>query len=92
MKQYTTYYLHIKSDCDAKTAVVGAMEKMKMRSNYFKIVCWIFACAFVLTGCSDRYAEEKISAEDEREESEEKKVEQTETELNSISSEAEAEG
>ena len=66
-----------------------------MRSNYFKIVCWIFAYAFVLTGCSDRYVEEKISVEtveDEREESEKKKVGQTETELNSISSEAEAEG
>lgn len=62
------------------------------KSIYFKAIYGVLACAFILAGCSDRYVEEKISVEiveDGKEEPAEEKVDQTETELSSVSSEEE---
>lgn len=65
---------------------------MKKR-NSSKAIYGMLVCAFILAGCSDRYVEEKISVEaveDGKEEPEEEKVDQTETELSNVLSEAEA--
>lgn len=32
---------------------------MKKRKSYFKIVYWLFVCAFILTGCSDNHSTEE---------------------------------
>ncbi len=85
------FVLQIEVNYDVKEIIFDAMKKMKMRGDYFKVVCWIFACAFILTGCSGRYAEEQIPVEDGKEEPEEKNIEQTEAELSSGSLKAEVE-
>lgn len=57
---------------------------MKRRNSYFKPVYWIFACAFLLTGCADNHsAEEKVFMEDEKEEPEEEKMKEPEAESGS---------
>ncbi|MDE7185190.1 MAG: class D beta-lactamase [Lachnospiraceae bacterium] len=54
---------------------------MKKRNNYFKMVCWVFVCVFILTGCSNnRSTEEKIFMDGEKEELEEEKMEEPEME------------
>lgn len=63
------------------------------KSNSSKAIYGMLVCAFILAGCSDRYVEEKISVEtveDGKEEPEEEKVDQTETELSNVLMEAEA--
>lgn len=65
---------------------------MKKRSHYFKMVCWTLACAFILTGCSHNHdAEEKISAEERKEDQEEEKREEPETGQDGTFTEADTE-
>lgn len=65
---------------------------MKKRSNYFKLVYWIFVCAFILTGCSNNHSiEEKIFMEDKKEDLEEDKMEESEMEPSSVSVDADTE-
>lgn len=62
---------------------------MKKKNNYFKVVYWLFLCAFILTGCSNNHStEEKIFIESEKEELEEAKME----EPSSVSIETDTEG
>lgn len=70
---------------------------MKKRNNYLKVIYCVFACAFILVGCSDKYnmeeknlMEEDISMENRKEKLEEK-TEEVEIELSSVSLEAETE-
>lgn len=63
---------------------------MKKRNNYLKTICWVFICAFILTGCSDnRGAEEKISLEHETKELEEEITEKVESSNDSIETDIE---
>ena len=40
---------------------------MREKNNYFKLVCWVCVCVFIITGCSNnRSTEEKIFMEGER--------------------------
>lgn len=65
---------------------------MKKKNNYFKMVCWVFGCAFILTGCSNnRSTEEKIFMEDEKEGLEEEKMEEPGMESSNVSIGADAE-
>ena len=65
---------------------------MKKRNNYFKLVYWVFVCAFILTGCSgNRIVEEKTLIEDEKKETKEDKMEETETESSCVTPEADTE-
>lgn len=70
---------------------------MKKRNNYLKALYCVFACAFILTGCCDKYnikeknpIEEDVSMEDRKEELEEN-TEEVEIESNSVSLMAETE-
>ena len=68
------------------------MVTMKKRNKYFKMVCLVFVCAFILTGCANSHsAKEKISVENEKEESEEEKREASEIESSSNSIEEDTE-
>ncbi|HIS61914.1 MAG TPA: class D beta-lactamase [Candidatus Scybalomonas excrementigallinarum] len=68
------------------------MITMKKRNKYFKMICLVFVCAFILTGCANSHsAEEKISLENEKEEPEEEKREESEMESSSNSIEADTE-
>lgn len=59
---------------------------MKSRKNYFKKICLVFACAFILTGCMDRDgAEKKPFVEDRKERSEGEQDEKSDVESSSIS-------
>lgn len=65
---------------------------MKKRNNYFKVVCWVFVCVFILTGCSNNHGvEEKISVEDRKEEPVEEKNKEPEIESSSVLIEEDAE-
>lgn len=65
---------------------------MKNRKNHIKVICWIFICTFILTGCANNYgAEKKISIEDGKEELREEKDEKTEIDSSSVSSETNTE-
>ncbi len=65
---------------------------MKNRKNHIKMICWIFICTFILTGCANNYgAEKKISIEDGKEELREEKDEKTEIDSSSVSSETNTE-
>ena len=65
---------------------------MKKKNNYFKRVCWVFVCVFILTGCSNnRSTEEKIFMEGEKEELEEEKMEESEMESSNVSIETDTE-
>ena len=58
---------------------------MKKGNNYFKMVCWVSACAFILAGCANNHgAEEKISVEDGKEEPGEEKIEEQKIESSSV--------
>lgn len=60
---------------------------MTKQNNYFKVICWVFVCAFVFTGCSGTYSVgDKVSTEDEKGAMDEK-IEEYETELSGISQE-----
>lgn len=64
---------------------------MKKQNIYFKIAYFIFACTFMLLGCSDKYVgEENISKENRKEELEEGKMEQTEIEQSGVPSKEDA--
>lgn len=40
---------------------------IKSKKKYFKVICWVFICTFILTGCTNNHdAEKKISVEDEK--------------------------
>lgn len=65
---------------------------MKKRDKYVKLACGIFACAFILTGCSGNHGtEERIFAEEETEAPEEEKMEEQEAESGSVSAETDTE-
>ena len=64
---------------------------MKKKNNYFKVMCWVFMCAFVLAGCSSNYGAEKNAVEDGKEEQVEEKIEEAEIESSGVSIEAEPE-
>lgn len=65
---------------------------MKNRKNHIKVICWIFICTFILTGCANNYGAEKtISIEDGKEELREEKDEKTEIDSSSVSSETNTE-
>ena len=50
--------------CKNKVEVI-----MREKNNYFKLVCWVCVCVFIITGCSNnRSTEEKIFMEGEKEE------------------------
>ena len=50
--------------CKNKVEVI-----MREKNNYFKLVCWVCVCVFIITGCSNnRSTEEKIIMESEKEE------------------------
>lgn len=65
---------------------------MKNRKNHLKVICWVFACAFILTGCADNSgAEKKTSAETGKEELSEETDEKPEIESSSVSIETDTE-
>ena len=65
---------------------------MKNRKNHLKVICWVFACAFILTGCADNSgAEKKTSAETGKEELSEEKDEKPEIESSRVSIETDTE-
>ena len=65
---------------------------MREKNNYFKLVCWVCVCVFILTGCSNnRSTEEKIFMEGEKEEVEEEKMEEPEMDSSNVSIEADTE-
>ena len=65
---------------------------MKNRKNHLKVICWVFACAFILTGCADNsVAEKKTSAETGKEELSEEKDEKPEIESSRVSIETDTE-
>lgn len=65
---------------------------LKKKNRYFKIVYWVFVCAFILTGCSDESgAEDKIFMVEENDKLGEERIEEREPELNNASIEAGAE-
>ena len=55
---------------------------MRKQNFYFKVVCWVFSCAFVLTGCSGNYSVGgRVSTSmDEKKAVVEEKAKETETE------------
>lgn len=60
---------------------------MRKQNSNFKVVCWVFACAFVLAGCSGNYSvgdRVSTSMEEEKDVVEEKS-EEIETEPSDIS-------
>lgn len=66
---------------------------MRKQNSNFKVVCWVFACAFVLAGCSGNYSvgdRVSTSMEEEKDVVEEKS-EETETEPSDISQEEDTE-
>ena len=65
---------------------------MREKNNYFKLVCWVCVCVFIITGCSNnRSTEEKIFMEGEKEEVEEEKMEEPEMDSSNVSIEADTE-
>lgn len=48
---------------------------MKKKNNYFKVMYWVFICAFLLAGCTENHGAEKKSAVDGKEERAEEKTE-----------------
>ena len=65
---------------------------MREKNNYFKSVCWVCVCVFILIGCSNnRSTEEKIIMEGEKEEVEEEKMEEPEMDSSNVSIEADTE-
>ena len=65
---------------------------MKKADDYFKLVCLVCVCAFILIGCANnRGTEEKIFIENEKEELQEEKMEEPEVESSSVSIEADTE-
>lgn len=64
---------------------------MKNRKNYFKGICCVVVCAFVLTGCTNHPSGEENSAERQKEESEEEKQALSEIKSGSNSMETDAE-
>ena len=65
---------------------------MREKNNYFKLVCWVCVCVFILTGCSNnRSTEEKIFMEGEKEEVEEEKMEEPKMDSSNVSIEADTE-
>ena len=70
--------------CKNKVEVI-----MREKNNYFKLVCWVCVCVFIITGCSNnRSTEEKIFMEGEKEEVEEEKMEEPEMDSSNVSIEA----
>lgn len=58
---------------------------MEKRNNFFKFGYWIFVCVILLTGCAKEYGiEERIAAEDVKEEAEKEKTGQQEMESGSV--------
>lgn len=73
--------------CKNKVEVI-----MREKNNYFKLVCWVCVCVFIITGCSNnRSTEEKIFMEGEKEEVEEEKMEEPEMDSSNVSIEADTE-
>ena len=65
---------------------------MREKNNYFKSVCWVCVCVFILIGCSNnRSTEEKIIMEGEKEEVEEEKMEEPKMDSSNVSIEADTE-
>lgn len=65
---------------------------MKNRKNHLKVICWVFVCAFILTGCADNsVAEKKTSAETGKEELSEETDEKPEIESSRVSIETDTE-
>lgn len=64
---------------------------MKKKNNYFKVMYWVFMCAFILAGCSDNHGAGKNAVENGKEEQAEEKIEEAENESSGVSMEAESE-
>ncbi len=64
---------------------------MKKKNNYFKVMYWVFMCAFILAGCSDNHGAGKNAVENGKEEQAEEKIEEAENESSGVSIEAESE-
>ncbi len=64
---------------------------MKKKNNYFKVMYWVFMCAFILAGCSDNHGAGKNALENGKEEQAEEKIEEAENESSGVSMEAESE-
>ncbi len=64
---------------------------MKKKNNYFKVMYWVFMCAFILAGCSDNHGAGKNALENGKEEQAEEKIEEAENESSGVSIEAESE-
>ena len=75
-----------------KGKVSEKMEvSMKKKNNYFKVMYWVFMCAFILAGCSDNHGAGKNAVENGKEEQAEEKIEEAENESSGVSIEAESE-
>lgn len=75
-----------------KGKVSEKMEvSMKKKNNYFKVMYWVFMCAFILAGCSDNHGAGKNALENGKEEQAEEKIEEAENESSGVSIEAESE-
>ena len=55
---------------------------MRKQNSYFKVMCWVFICAFVFTGCSRNYSVgDKVSTSMEGEKGTvEEKIKEAQTE------------